>query len=123
MMLKRLPNYLTVCKVRTMEEIDLAAEFCFIARTDEEISLVCNTADTPENAIAREDGWRAFRVEGILDFSMVGVLSKMSTILAENGIGLFAVSTYNTDYILVKAEDFDRSLALLEQAGYTLGTA
>ena len=59
----------------------------------------------------------------MLDFSMVGVLSKMSTILAENGIGLFAVSTYNTDYILVKAEDFDRSLALLEQAGYTLGTA
>ena len=120
MMLKRLPNYLTVCKVRTMEEIDLAAEFCFIARTDEEISLVCNTADTPENATAREDGWRAFRVEGMLDFSMVGVLSKMSTILAENGIGLFAVSTYNTDYIFVKGTAFEKAMTVLKKAGYTI---
>ena len=54
----------------------------------------------------------------MLDFSLVGILSKLSTILAENGIGIFAVSTYNTDYILVKAENFERAMAVLAAAGY-----
>ena len=118
MMLKRLPNHLTVCKVRTMEEIDLAAEFCFIARTDEEISLVCKSDDTPKKTTERDDGWKGFRIQGVLDFSLIGILSKISGILAENGIGIFAVSTYNTDYILVKAENLGKALDVLREAGY-----
>ena len=66
----------------------------------------------------REDGWRGFRIEGVLDFSLVGILSKLSTILAENQIGIFAVSTFNTDYILVKEENFDRAMDVLAAAGY-----
>lgn len=101
-------------------DIDLNTDFYFIGRTDEEISLVCRTEDTPAITTERDDGWRGFRIEGVLDFSLIGVLSKLSSILAENKIGIFAVSTYNTDYILVKAEYYDRSINVLSDAGYTL---
>ena len=116
--LKTLPWDLTVCKPASMADIDLNAGFFFIGKTDEELSLVCKTSDAPAHTLAREDGWRGFRIEGQLDFSLIGILSRLSAVLAENGVGIFAVSTYNTDYILVKAGDFDRATAALEQAGY-----
>ena len=118
MKLKKLPYDLTVCKTRSIQDIELYADFFFIGKTDEEISLVCRTEDTPAMTTARDDGWRGFRIEGLLDFSLIGILSKLSAILAENGIGIFAVSTYNTDYILVKAENFERAMVVLEKAGY-----
>ena len=80
----------------------------FCGKTDEELSLVCLTKDVPAAAEPRDDGWKAFRIQGVLDFSLMGILSKLSGILAENHIGIFAVSTYNTDYILVKKENFTR---------------
>lgn len=120
MELKKLEWELTVCQVDAVRDIDLNAEFYFIGRTDEELSLVCRTQDAPKNALRRDDGWRGFRIEGVLDFSLIGILSKLSGILAENQIGLFAVSTYNTDYILVKSENFDRALAALAGAGYAV---
>ena len=82
--------------------------FVFTGSTDQEKSLVCPADIIPENIIVRDDGWRAFRICGVLDFSLIGILSKLSGILAENGIALFAVSTYNTDYILVKEYDFKK---------------
>ena len=118
MKLKKLPYNLTVCKLRDISAINLSAEFFFIGKTDEELSLVCRTEDTPANTTERDDGWRGFRIEGVLDFSLIGILSKISTILAEKQIGIFAVSTYNTDYILVKAENFDRAMDALSAAGY-----
>lgn len=120
MELKRLDYDLTVCKLSDAHDIDLGAEFFFIGKTDEELSLVCRTEDTPEHTIARDDGWRGFRIQGILDFSLIGILSRLSGLLAENHIGIFAVSTYNTDYILVKAENFARALEVLTRAGYTV---
>jgi len=81
---------------------------------------VCKTEDVPANTLKRDDGWRAFRIQGVLDFSLIGILSKISGILADNEIGIFAVSTYNTDYILTKADNFDRALSVLEAAGYTV---
>ena len=118
MKLKKLPYNLTVCKLKDISDINLSTEFFFIGRTDEELSLVCRTEDTPVNTTERDDGWRGFRIEGVLDFSLIGILSKISTILAENQIGIFAVSTYNTDYILVKAENFDRAMEALSVAEY-----
>ena len=118
MKLKILPYNLTVCKTQSISDIDLSSDFFFIGMTDEELSLVCRTEDVPEKTVERDDGWRGFRIEGVLDFSLIGILSKLSTILAENGIGIFAVSTYNTDYILVKAENFDRAMEVLVVAGY-----
>lgn len=120
MQLKKLEYDLTVCKLATATDIDLGKDFYFIGRTDEEISLVCKTEDTPDNTTDRDDGWKGFRIEGVLDFSLIGILSKISGILAENEIGIFAVSTYNTDYILVKAENFEKALSVLAGAGYTI---
>ena len=120
LVLNKLERLLTVCKVKNIDDIDLSKEFYFIGKTDEEISFVCETNDVPENTIEREDGWRGFRIQGILDFSLIGILSKLSGILADNKIGIFAVSTFNTDYILVKDADFEKSLAVLLNAGYTV---
>lgn len=120
MKLQRLPQELTICKVRSIADINLTADLFFVGRTDEELSLVCETKDTPAATIEREDGWRGFRIEGVLDFSLIGILSKISSILAENGIGIFAVSTFNTDYVLVKAEKFEKAAQALEASGYVV---
>ena len=120
MKIKKLEYDFTVCKVKSVDNIDLAKPFYFVGKTDEEISLVCRTEDTPTDVTQREDGWRAFRIQGMLDFSLIGILSKILTILAENRIGVFVVSTFNTDYILVKKENFDRALAVLETEGYSI---
>ena len=120
MKLKTFPDELTVCKLAKTADFDAEMDFCFLARTDEEVSLVCRTSDVPAHTAAREDGWRGFRIEGQLDFSLIGILAKLSAILAENRIGIFAVSTYNTDYILVKADDFARAMAALAAAGYEI---
>ena len=120
MELKKLPYDLTVCKVASLADVDLDGEFFFLGKTDEELSLVCRTEDTPAATVERDDGWKGFRIEGVLEFSMVGILSKLSGILAENEIGLFAVSTYNTDYILVKEANFAKALEVLAAEGYTI---
>ena len=122
MELKVINKDFTVCKVNDYTGIDLTAEYVFIGKTDEECSLVCETSLTPDNTIEREDGWRAFRIEGVLDFSLIGILSKISACLAENGIGIFAVSTFNTDYILTKTENFEKALKVLTVAGCTIKT-
>ena len=120
MELKRLEHNLTICKVSDTADIDMNTELYFIGKTDEELSLVCKTDDTPANTIERDGGWKGFRIQGVLDFSLIGILSKLSGILADNNIGIFAVSTYNTDYILVKEENFDKALNVLASEGYTV---
>ena len=120
MELKKIAYKLTVCKVADISDIDLTAELYFVGKTDEELSLVCRTEDTPSKTIERDDGWRGFRIKGVLDFSLIGILSKISGILADQKIGIFAVSTYNTDYILVKEENYERALEVLAAEGYTI---
>lgn len=120
MELKKLPYSFTICKLTDASDINFKSEFCFFSRTDQEISLVCKTVDTPQNIINREDGWRGFRIEGILDFSLIGILSKISTILAENKIGIFVVSTYNTDYVFVKDNSYEKAMNILSDVGYTI---
>jgi len=120
MELKKLPYNLTVCKVADLAAFNANADFYFTAKTDEEVSLVCKTEDVPSCTLEREDGWRSFRIQGELDFSLIGILSDISAVLAENKIGIFAVSTYNTDYILVKNKDFEKALSALEKSGYSI---
>ena len=120
MKLKKLSYELTVCKVKSTADLDLEREFYFIGKTDEEISLVCKSEDTPEETIERDDGWKGFYIQGVLDFSLIGILSKISGILAQNKIGIFAVSTFNTDYILVKSENFERALKILAEERYEI---
>lgn len=118
MQLKKIDVHFSVCKVADFSKVNLNEEYCFIGITDEEKSLVCATEAVPSNVTQRDDGWQAFRIQGILDFSLIGILAKISTLLAENQIGLFAISTFNTDYILVKQENYSRALDILSDAGY-----
>ena len=118
--LKKIPYRLTVCKVEDISVVDISADFYFVGKTDEELSLVCKTEDAPSKTVEREDGWRGFRIQGMLDFSLIGILSKLSGILAEHKIGIFAVSTYNTDYIFVKSGHFAQAMRVLSDAGYEI---
>ena len=120
MEIKKINCDFSICKVKDYSLVDFGGEFVFAGKTDEENSLVCLTGAVPENATEREDGWRAFRIQGVLDFSLIGILSAISGILAENKIGIFAISTFNTDYILVKAENLQRATDALARAGYTV---
>ncbi len=120
MNLKILPQAFTVCQLPDASGVDFSKEFLFFSKTDEELSLVCETSAVPAIALAREDGWRGFRVGGVLDFSLVGILAEISGILAAQKISIFAVSTYNTDYIFTKTDVFDRAIHVLSAAGYAI---
>lgn len=99
---------------------NLDSDYCFLGKTDEEKSLVCPVSEVPANVIKRDDGWMAFRILGVLDFSLIGILAKIASVLADNGISIFAVSTYNTDYVMVKKENFQDALEVLAAAGYEI---
>ena len=119
MTLQWIDEAMSVCRLNGPDGVDLTARYVFFARTDAEYSLVCPTRVAPVNAQKRDDGWRMFRVEGQLDFSLVGILARLSGALAQAGMGLFAVSTYDTDYILVREAMAARAEAALRQAGFT----
>ena len=120
MEIKKIDYDFSVCKVENYSLVDFSKEFTFAGKTDEENSLVCPTSDVPFNATEVDNGWKAFRIQGVLDFSLVGILSVISGVLAENKIGIFAISTFNTDYILTKAENFQRATEILACTGYTI---
>ena len=88
-----------------------------IARTADELSIVCPAADAPPDARV-EPGWRALQVAGPLDFALTGVLAAIAQPLAQAGISIFATSTYDTDYVLVREIALDAAVEALRQAGY-----
>ena len=118
MILKVLEHHFSVCKIKDVKDVNFFDEFVFLSKTDEELSLVCRSELVPKNRIALEEGWKGFRVQGELDFSLVGILSRLSTVLAEHGISIFAISTYNTDYILIKEEKLADAIDALRTSGY-----
>jgi len=120
MKLQKIEYDFSVCKIEQIEHVDFTREFVFLSKTSDEISLVCETDYVPPNAIASESGWKALRISGVLDFGMIGVISKISKILAEIEVAIFVVSTYNTDYILMKAESFDKGIKKLALNGYVI---
>lgn len=97
----------------------LRSSFLSVTKTAEELSIVCDAAIQLE-AEESEPGWSCLKVLGPLDFSLTGILAKLSTALAEAGISLFAISTYDTDYILVKSEKLTRAIGTLEARGYNI---
>lgn len=118
--IKVIDQDLSVCKPENLLQIKFEDDYIFIGKTDEELSLVCSTESVPDNTLSRDDGWKAFRVQGVLDFSLIGILSRITTLLADNKIGVFAISTYNTDYILTKKENFEDALRVLSENGYII---
>lgn len=120
MRIRVLPGEYSVCKVERVPAEALEAEFCFVGKTDGELSLVCETALAPAETLAREDGWSLMGIVGELDFGLTGILARIATTLAEAGVPIFAVSTYDTDYLLVKATDLPAARTALAAAGYEL---
>jgi len=121
-MMKLIPlsTELSVCKIQHPSAADWHGAFTALVSAGQELSLVCESRAAPADALAVEPGWRAFRIAGSLDFSMVGVLADISGALAAAGISIFAVSTYDTDYVLMKAANFSRGLAELQKKGYAV---
>jgi uncharacterized protein len=93
-------------------------EMCFIFRTDEELSIICPDYMAPNN-VQQELGWRCFKVEGAMKLQDVGVLAAISQPLAEANIPMFAVSTFNTDYVFVMDENLVNAVQALQKAGHT----
>ena len=120
MEIKKIDHNFSVCQVEDYSLVNLNSEYSFIGKTDEEKSLVCITDEVPANVIQQDDGWKAFRIQGVLNFSLIGILAKIAAALADNGISIYAVSTYNTDYVLMKKENYQKALDVLKALGYMI---
>jgi hypothetical protein len=96
-----------------------AGQFFSITRTADELSIVCRQDAVPEG-VNCEWGWRCLRVAGTMPFSIIGVLASLTAPLAEAGISVFALSTFDTDYLLVKDGDFEKVITTLQQAGHSI---
>lgn len=118
--IKVLQQDFSICKITDASGVDFTNAFCFLSKTDEELSLVCDASKVPNNATIVDDGWNCFRIQGEMDFGLVGILAKIATLLADNLIPIFAISTYNTDYILVKKEKFEEAISILQTNGYVI---
>lgn len=120
MELQQLKNTFAVCKIASVSTIDLTNAFTFLSVTDDEISLVCEEATIPANATDVERNWVGLKICGILDFGMIGVIANISGLLAAADISIFVVSTFNTDYIFLKAEHYLSACMVLQENGYTI---
>ena len=111
-----------VCRLDAAAEVPgwaTAASLFSVTRTADEVSIVCPEGFVPAG-VRCEKGWRAFELEGPFEFSEVGILSAVVAPLAQAGIGIFAVSTFDTDYVLVKEEGLDVAAGALRQWGHEL---
>lgn len=108
----------TIYKMADYSSINMDLPFVFISKTDEENSLVCPSKLTITNYTHIDEGWKAFRISGILDFSIIGILANIANLLAINKISIFAISTYHTDYILIKKDKFELALNILKENNY-----
>jgi hypothetical protein len=122
LVLSLLPGHWAVCRLHPESAVPAWAEggtFFSATRTRDELSLVCEEAAVPEGVKA-EKGWAALKVHGPIPFGTTGVLSSLTAPIAEAGISLFALSTFDTDYILVKADSLSVAVAALRKAGFEI---
>jgi len=117
-----LADALAVCRLSPDAAVPkwaLSAPFSSVTRTADELSVVCAAAGVPDEIVAARD-WRALRVDGPLDLALVGVLAALAVPLAEAGVSVFTVATYDTDWILVRAAQVEAACAALERAGHAV---
>jgi hypothetical protein len=120
--LSMLPELLAICRLEpnaTLPPWTMTGRFIAITRTPEELSIVCPAAQVPGN-VPCQRGWRCFKVEGRLDFALTGILASLATPLAAAEISIFALSTYDTDYLMVREVDSQRAVAVLSEAGHRI---
>ena len=113
-----LPGTFAVCQLPLGAKIDCDSPFTFFARTDGEASLVCESEKIPPEALRVEPDWRCLRVLGPLDFGLIGILASIAGCLAKAQVPIFAVSTYDTDYVLIRRDKKEAAQAALLGAGY-----
>jgi uncharacterized protein len=118
-----LDDSLAICRLEADAEVPAWAwsgEPASVTRTRDELSIVCR-ADAVPRGVRRESGWRCLKVRGPLDFALAGVLAALAAPLAAAGIPVFVVSTFDTDYLMVKEENLARAAATLRAAGHRIG--
>lgn len=126
MNLSVLPEAMSVLKLDASEAIPKWAlekkSFVSITYTNEELSIVCEKRAVPSHVenMEKSEEWRCIKVEGPLDFSLTGILSSLISPLAEAKISIFAISTYDTDYLLVKSETLDQTVRVLSEQGHSV---
>lgn len=108
----------SVIQVKNIDPSMLKIIPLFFAQTSEELSLVLPTTNVPSETINREDGWKAIKIIGVLDFSLIGIIARISSLLAEESISIFALSTFNTDYILIKEHQVEQARTVLTNNDY-----
>lgn len=108
----------SVIQVKNIDPSMLKIVPLFFAQTSKELSLVLPTTNVPSETINREDGWKAIKIIGVLDFSMIGIIARISSLLAEESISIFALSTFNTDYILIKEHQVEQARTVLTDNDY-----
>jgi hypothetical protein len=122
LLLKILPDRMAVCRFEPSSErpewIDTSG-FYSITNTREELTLVCREALVPPGTKCQR-GWRCFRIQGVLDFSEIGIMFSITQPLAKSGVSIFAISTYNTDYFLVKEKDLAKAIDALIASGHQI---
>jgi hypothetical protein len=118
MRLQKLSQDFTVCQLEKIELAHLTGDFWFLAKTDDEVSLICESAHTPADTIKTDAGWKAVRIEGKVEFTTIGVLANLTATLERVGVSIITVSTYDTDYIFMKAKNFDKGIKALEDNDY-----
>lgn len=119
MNIKIIDGLFSICKIEDIN-IKIDNKYSFLSITDDEISLVCKNEFIPSNYTDIEKDYRCFKIEGNLDFSLVGIISRISKLLADSNIPIFVISTFNTDYFLVKDEYYERVKTLLKLNNYKL---
>lgn len=124
--LKVLDDDFCICRMEpcaTLPAWITAGTFFSVTRTEEELSIVCSRNIIPEDARSQmvcEREWKCMKVEGPLDLSLTGILAHLSSTLADAGISIFAISTYDTDYLLVKEEKLHNAIIVLMSHGYSV---
>ena len=118
--MKLLKENYGVCRLGQGEAVPawvMTSSFYSMTKTEDELSVVCDMALIPDDILCERD-WRVLKIEGPLDFALVGILSLISKVLADCSVSIFAVSTYDTDYILVKEKDRELAITSLKEAMY-----
>jgi len=117
-----LPESFAICRLSVDEAVPewaMLGEFVSITHTSDELSIVCAEKNVPSDVKA-DRGWRALQVEGPLDLALTGILASLAQPLAKAQINIFAVSTFDTDYLLVTGYNLFRACEVLQQAGHTI---
>jgi hypothetical protein len=119
-----LPEFLAICRLESSQQMpgwSDSSRFLSITRTQEENSIVCEQSLVPPEVLCESD-WRALKVAGPLDFSLTGILTSLLTPLAKAGLSVFAISTFDTDYVLIKHSSLELAITVLRAAGHQVDT-